>query len=204
MVWIPQTFLWLLEHGAKKCCQILVLLRPMSNYDLWDYNSSGILRRMKICKGKCKMEGKGCILWKRFSSHPKDIYFLKKVECCQSLLMHFVSDWWKCAAAPLSIFSLKRSFWHTMDGEYATNDNLNVKIDIYWQTHFAASAQAKYCSTFHCVNVGPSVYRRDISYFSNVWPGCVGAGEEEVCYPAQHGQPGDQGLTAETEKNRIN
>ena len=54
-----------------------------------------------------------------------------------------------------------------MDGEYATNDNLNVKIDIYWQTHFADSAQAEYCPTFRCVCVRPSVYRRDISYFSN-------------------------------------
>ena len=54
-----------------------------------------------------------------------------------------------------------------MDGEYATNDNLNVKIDIYWQTHVAESAQAEYCSTFHCVCVRLSVYRRDISYFSN-------------------------------------
>ena len=40
-----------------------------------------------------------------------------------------------------------------MDGEYATNDNLSVKIDIYWQTHVADSAQAEYCSSFRvCVS----------------------------------------------------
>ena len=119
----------------------------------------GSLEEWKLAKASARWKE---TLW-TFSLHPKDIHFLRKVECCQSLLMHFVSDWWKCAAAPLSIFSLKRSFWHTMDGEYATNDNLNVKIDIYWQTHVAESAQAEYCSTFHCVCVQLSVYRRGIS-----------------------------------------
>ena len=54
---------------------ILVLLRPMSNYDLWDYNSSGILRRMKTCKGKCKMERKGYFMINVFPYIPQIYIF---------------------------------------------------------------------------------------------------------------------------------